>query len=107
VRKEIGYWGDQRRYDGESKDTQASCHFGHFNGQKPQEHAQSAARKGRSRINLERQDYLSVDLPIAALRPRLTSENSTDVPGMDLDLIGGERGTRTLDPGIMNTVIGR
>jgi integrase len=63
-------------------------------GKNPQEHARSAARKGRSRIDLERQDYLSVDLPVAALRTRLTSGNSTK-------LTGGERGTRT--PALLET----
>jgi hypothetical protein len=64
----------------------------------PQAHAQSAVRKGRSRIDLERQGYLSVDLPMAALRPRLTSGNATK-------LTGGERGTRTLDLGIMSATL--
>jgi hypothetical protein len=63
-------------------------------GKGPQAHSQSAVRKGRSRIDLERQD-LSVDLPMAALRPRVTSGNATK-------LTGGERGTRTFDLGIMS-----
>jgi integrase len=50
-------------------------------------HPQSVARKGRLRIDLERQDYLSLDLPMAASRLRLTSGNATK-------LTGGERGTR-------------
>jgi hypothetical protein len=67
-------------------------------GKSPQTHARSAARKGSSRIDLERQDYLSVDLPMATSRPRVTSGNATK-------LFGGERGTRTLDPGIMSAVL--
>ncbi len=47
----------------------------------PQAHPRSAARQGRSRIDLERQDYLSVDLPMAALRPRVTRGNVTVVSG--------------------------
>jgi hypothetical protein len=69
-------------------------------GKCPQAHARSAVPKARSRIDPGPQDYLSVDLSVAALGPRLTSGNSTK-------LTGGERGTRTLDPGIMSTGIGR
>jgi integrase len=63
-----------------------------------QSHAPSAARKVRSRIDLDRQDYLSVDLPMADLLPRVTSGNATK-------FTGGERGTRTLDLGIMSATL--
>jgi integrase len=69
-------------------------------GKSPQAQAQSAERKGCSRTDLESQDYLSVDLPAATLWQKVTH-------GITRYFTGGERGTRTLDPGIMSADIGR
>jgi hypothetical protein len=67
-------------------------------GESPQAVIRSVAPKPSSIVETARRNHLSVDLPLATLWQKLTY-------GITRIFIGGERGTRTLDPGIMSAVL--
>jgi hypothetical protein len=96
-RRRSGYRGDPRRDGGESTDDQATATSDTSTGKRHQAADRSAGPRTSS-AETARHDDLSVDLPAATLWQRVTH-------GITRIFTGGERGTRTLDPGIMSAVL--